>query len=751
MKKRIFPILMMIFALLSIISCDSSLIELEEGNINYYIYPYVKFTLSEDGFYYTAMVVKGAKLSKASIPGFVHSDLGPIPVKEFAGFEDINDSVNLEELTLDVHVERIKEGALDKASNLKVIKTSGENESPKWAYLTVLYKENYHFEGWKAGDAFVYNGMPIDPEYKEAVPVWSKLIHHDAKEANCVTVGNIEYWECSVCGKYFTDPYARTEVDDVLLPAEGHQYPLTYVGYKAATCLEAGKEAHYKCERCHKTFSDASGTEEISNVVIPALGHSYGDWYTVTEATCTEPGLKRRGCVRCDYFETEVISALGHNLGDWFVYTAATCTEDGEERRTCSRCDYYESRTIDATGHVSDGKIYGIDDSDYHWYHCIVDDVIYGKEIHTYGDWRDTEAPGMSRERECSVCHHIDYTELPHIWHYVEPVEPDCTNSGNYGYWWCELHTGEYTSDEAHEVIITRTDIFRPIAGHTMEHHPYNAETCRNDGNTEYWYCTVCHKYFSDALGNTEIELSDTVITHHTVIKVEAVSPTCTEEGNIEYWHCSKENRYFSDEACTNEITAVDTVAPALGHTFHNPPIVSDYHHDDYRHWLYCERCKKEFYVDEGILTEGKETHIWGEPEVCDDGLHYVRTCTVCGSIKNEDVPSDKKYEVSIGEITISLPESPPCGDMTINGMVVEDRGSSVLGERNVQIGFSPHVNSNRNYDLYCWYVRNGRTVYLKESEGTFNFTISGSYQYTIVIQAYNEGGSISKEYSVRL
>ena len=88
---------------------------------------------------------------------------------------------------------------------------------------------------------------------------------------------------------------------------------------------------------------------------------------------------------------------------------------------------------------------------------------------------------------------------------------------------------------------------------------------------------------------------------------------------------------------------------------------------------------------------------------------------------------------------------------MTINGVVVEDRGSAVLEDRNVQISFTPHVNSNRNYDLYCWYVRNGRTVYLKESEGTFNFTISGSYQYTIVIQAYNKGGSISKEYSVKL
>ena len=88
---------------------------------------------------------------------------------------------------------------------------------------------------------------------------------------------------------------------------------------------------------------------------------------------------------------------------------------------------------------------------------------------------------------------------------------------------------------------------------------------------------------------------------------------------------------------------------------------------------------------------------------------------------------------------------------MTINGVVVDDRGSSVLGDRNVQIGFAPHVNSNRNYELSCWYVRNGRTVYLRESDGTFSFTLSGPYQYRIVIQAYNEGGSISKEYSVKL
>ena len=191
MKRRILSIIVIVLILLSV-SCDSSIKRLESGNINYYIYPYMKFVLSPDGSYYSAYVVKGAGLKRVSVPGFVHSDSRPIPVKEFAGFEDIDDSLNLEELTLDVHVEKIRDGALDKASNLKVIKTSGENDGPKWAYLTPLYKENYHFEGWKAGDTFVYNGMPIDPEYKEAVPVWSELVHVDAKEANCVIVGNKE-------------------------------------------------------------------------------------------------------------------------------------------------------------------------------------------------------------------------------------------------------------------------------------------------------------------------------------------------------------------------------------------------------------------------------------------------------------------------------------------------------------------------------------------------------------------------------
>ena len=571
--KKLFPIIAIVLLLFSVLSCDSGLKRVEDGNVNYYIYPYLKFTLSSDRTYFIASVVEGAKLTTVSVPGFVHTDFGAMPVKEFAGFEDINDSINLEEVILDVHIEKVSDGAFDKAENLMVVKTSGDKEGPKWAHLPTLTREGYHFIGWKAGDTYVFNGMPIDPENTEAVPVWAELIHHDAKEANCITVGNIEYWECSECGKLFSDSYARNEVSIVTLPTEGHLYPLKWVLPKEATCIEEGITGHYKCERCHKTFLDAEGKEEITDVVIPALDHSYGEWYT---------------------------------------YVEATCTEDGEERRECSRCDWYESRIVPATGHTPDENIYGINDPEQHWYHCSVDNVDYGFENHTYGDWRETEEPGMSRERECTLCHHMDYTALPHIWRYVEPVEPDCTQSGNYGYWWCELHEGEYTFDEDHEVLVSWSDIYRPVAGHRMEYHPYAAATCRNDGNSEYWYCTVCHKYFSDVLGRNEIVLPDTVISHHTVDHFEAVAPTCTEEGSIEYWYCRDEGRYFKNEACTDEIASSETIAEPLGHTFSMPPLTSEYSHDDYNHWLPCSRCEKEFHIYESGLVEGREAHIWG-------------------------------------------------------------------------------------------------------------------------------------------
>ena len=56
----------------------------------------------------------------------------------------------------------------------------------------------------------------------------------------------------------------------------------------------------------------------------------------------------------------------------------------------------------------------------------------------------------------------------------------------------------------------------------------------------------------------------------HILTKTEAKEPTCTEAGNSAYWTCSLCGKYFSDENGTTEIEKDSWVIPATGHDFHD-------------------------------------------------------------------------------------------------------------------------------------------------------------------------------------
>ncbi len=78
------------------------------------------------------------------------------------------------------------------------------------------------------------------------------------------------------------------------------------------------------------------------------------------------------------------------------------------------------------------------------------------------------------------------------------------------------------------------------LCSHTLEHVAVVAATCTVDGNVEYWHCTKCGKYFSNAGGTTEISQASTVIAatgHHTVVD-PAVPATTTSTGLTEGSHC---------------------------------------------------------------------------------------------------------------------------------------------------------------------------------------------------------------------
>ena len=89
--------------------------------------------------------------------------------------------------------------------------------------------------------------------------------------------------------------------------------------------------------------------------------------------TCTEDGSKTVVCEDCgETLSTEVIPAKGHSFGEWTVTKEATCFEDGEETRTCSVCQAVETRPIFANSDNCPSKAFSDLDADA-WYHEGVD------------------------------------------------------------------------------------------------------------------------------------------------------------------------------------------------------------------------------------------------------------------------------------------------------------------------------------------------------------------------------------------
>ena len=148
-------------------------------------------------------------------------------------------------------------------------------------------------------------------------------IHMDANEGSCTEKGNIECWYCSGCDKYFTDEDCSEELEE--------------------------------------------------NEVFTEFHHNWGQWMTVTAATCSTAGIKVRECIECGELENEIIPA-SHLWGEWHQEVAPTCISDGLLRRECSLNDGgYEEKTIKASevyhqykwgSCVYCGKLYDIDSND---------------------------------------------------------------------------------------------------------------------------------------------------------------------------------------------------------------------------------------------------------------------------------------------------------------------------------------------------------------------------------------------------
>lgn len=96
-----------------------------------------------------------------------------------------------------------------------------------------------------------------------------------------------------------------------------------------------------------------SPTGEYNHLVFHAIDgdeHSYGEWQTVKEATCTENGLQKRTCDICHTEQTQEITANGHVWDDGTVTQKATVDAEGIMTYTCTKCGATKTETIAKLG-----------------------------------------------------------------------------------------------------------------------------------------------------------------------------------------------------------------------------------------------------------------------------------------------------------------------------------------------------------------------------------------------------------------
>lgn len=115
-------------------------------------------------------------------------------------------------------------------------------------------------------------------------------------------------------------------------------------GAKDPTCTEDGYTGDVWCLDCNTMIEEGK--------VIPATGHSYGEWETVTDPTCEDEGSKTRTCSVCGETETASIPATGHTETVVGAKEASE-TEDGYTGDVvCADCGKVLSKgtVIPATG-----------------------------------------------------------------------------------------------------------------------------------------------------------------------------------------------------------------------------------------------------------------------------------------------------------------------------------------------------------------------------------------------------------------
>ena len=286
------------------------------------------------------------------------------------------------------------------------------------------------------------------------------LSHHDAAAHTCTTYGTVEYWDCSVCGKKFSDPNGTAEITNIADPNDPARHSLVKTDEKAPTCTDNGNTAYWTCTECRNIFSDDAGLNPttLADVTVFATGHTWsndwssdgtGHWHDCVNENCpiTEnnqkvgyaahtPGADATETTpqTCDVCGYELAPALGHIHANHLTFIAEvseTCTADGVKAHyecECGKLFADDQAATEVTleslkiaAHHTYGTDWESDNDDDHYHVCSVCSGKADVTPHSYDSGMitipATETTEGVKTYTCSVCHHTKTETVPKLSH----------------------------------------------------------------------------------------------------------------------------------------------------------------------------------------------------------------------------------------------------------------------------------------------------------------------------------------------
>ncbi len=402
----------------------------------------------------------------------------------YIGFEAFSGCLNLKSVIVGNSVKSIGEYAFSYCTNLTSITIPD----------SVTLIDGSAFDGCRNLTDVYYSGTKAQ---------WNEIVIYSGNEY--LTNATIHF---APCNHENTEPYPQQD----------------------ATCTEVGYTAGTYCSDCETWIE---GREEIA-----ALGHSFTDYKSDKNATCTADGTKTAKCDNCNTTDTvaDTGSALGHTVvTDKAV--APTCTETGlTEGKHCSVCStvIVKQKTISSTGHTYTSEVTKepthLEEGE-KTFTCACGDTyteaIAKLEGHTYTSEVTKEPTHLEEGEKTFTCACGDtYTEAiaklkGHT--YKETVtEPTCTSQG-YTTYTCECgdsYKGNYVGTKTHSYTATVT---RP-ATHLSE-------------GIKTYTCSGCGDFYSEKIAK---------IKEHSYYVSYIVAPTCETEGYTVYL-CECDESYNGD------------------------------------------------------------------------------------------------------------------------------------------------------------------------------------------------------------